>query len=451
MKKSFLWSVVLVLAIFAAACGGGSEDSDAEPPSPDDSAPEETADASADDEQAAEGTDPEDAPGDEAAVELTATARGVTADTITLGVAITDVTVFAPVGDIAARYQPLVDEVNAAGGINGRQVEILIEQWSVLDQTAFDASCITLTEDNEIFLVLGFLIDGFSNVPCYTDIHDTIVINTTILQSDDIETSGDNLWTTMPDEFASLLAGLEALAGDLSGANVAIYSGAGDDRPGIVADLVEGLGANVVEVTEQQVGGGEDLVAAEAEMDIHIERWRSSGVEWLINTDGSVANSLSGLQRAGWTDLNIVSPTNNAAGNSALGADLSVFPNLIATGPPNQDQLAADGLFGIQECIDIINEATGQGIAPFPGEDVEDDQVATTVEVCAAWDIFVTLATAAGPVLTPESFLQAGYDMGPFDMTGSPSGTVASGQPYVSNASPALFVYDAPLENFVER
>lgn len=473
MKKTFWLPALLVLALLLAACGGDSDDSADDSSGSDDTATAEpstdngdgddgddgddsaASDDSADDD---DGSGDDDGDADDSAatddgdaVELTATARGVTADTITLGVGITDVTVFAQVGDIASRYQPLVDATNAAGGINGRQVEIIVETWDVLDQTAFDESCIALTEDNEVFIVLGFLIDGFSNVPCYTDVHDTVVINTTILQTDDIEISGDNLLTTRPDEFASLIAGLEELAPELDGAKVAVYSGAGDDRPDVIAELVAGFGAEVAEITVQQISGSEDLLAAEAEMDTHVERWRAAGVEWLINTDGSVANSLSGLQRAGLTDMNIVSPTNIAAANAALGADLSVFPKLIATGAPDQDQLAADGLFGIPECIAIINEATGEGIEPFGGGDEGDDLVATTVEVCAAWDIFVTLATAAGPNLTPESFLQAGYDLGPFDMTGSPSGTVEPGQPYVSDASPALFVYDEGTDIFVER
>lgn len=462
MNKTFWLPVIIVLALLLAACGGDSEESDgaagdgsADSADTDASGGDDAADDTGDDDGSVDDSTAGDdsagddsAAGDDGSVELTATARGVTADTITLGVAITDVNVFAPTGDIAARYQPLVDATNAAGGINGRQVEIVIEQWDVLDQTAFDESCVALTEDNEVFLVLGFLIDGFSNVPCYTEIHETIVLNTTLLQTVDIESSNGLLMTTRPDELASLIAGLEVLAPELTGAKVVVYSGAGDDRPDIISELLTDLGADVVEVTEQQIAGSEDLTAAEAEVDTHVERWRSAGAEWIINVDGSVAASLSGLQRAGLTDLNIISPANLVPSNTALGADLSVFPNLVATGPPNQDQLAVDGLYGVPECLDVVNAGTGQGITPFPLEG-EDDQVATTVEVCAVWDQFVAVATAAGPELTPESFLQAGYDLGPFPMTGSVSGSMAPDKPYVSDAPGALFVYDAATDTFV--
>ena len=126
-----------------------------------------------------------------------------------------------------------------------------------------------------------------------------------------------------------------------------------------------------------------------------------------------------------------------------------MFPNLIATGEPGSEELAAQGLYGIPECFEIINEATGQGL----GTSTEDDDAASgmAIEVCAAWDIFVALATAAGPNLTPESFLQAGYDLGTFPMTGSPSGSLTPDKPWVSDAQPALFVYDAELDAFVPR
>ncbi|MCY3911197.1 MAG: hypothetical protein OXF99_06760, partial [bacterium] len=160
---------------------------------------------------------------EEEVVELTATARGVTADTIKLGVAITDVTVFADVGDILARYQPLVDVTNAAGGINGRRVEIITEQWDILDSTAFEAACVALTEDNEVFLVLGFLIAGWGNLFCYTDINETIVINIADLDQQDLDMSDGRLISTRPYQFGSLIAGLELLRPELEGARVVIY------------------------------------------------------------------------------------------------------------------------------------------------------------------------------------------------------------------------------------
>ena len=485
MRRGKWLALVVVVGLLLAGCGGDSDGSSPVPtvaskptaapesataPDQDSAAPQDgddsaSADGGPEEGSTAEGGTPEEgssSAGDDSVesgavesegddggvVELMATARGVTADTITLGVAITDVSVFAPVGDILARYQPLVDATNAAGGINGRRVEIITEQWDILDSTAFEAACVALTEDNEVFLVLGFLISGWGNIFCYTDINETIVVNTADLDQQDLEMSDGRLITTRPYQFGSLLAGLELLRPELEGARVVVYGASVDGRIEIAEELLRSFGAEILEVTRQQIGG-EDLIAAEAEIGIHVERWRTHDPDWVINVDGAVAGSLHGLERAGLTDWHIVTPANDAASNNALGADLSLFPNLIATGEPGADELAAQGLYGIPECFEIINAATGQGLGT--SIEAEDAQAGTAVEVCAAWDIFVALATAAGPNLTPESFLQAGYDLGPFPMTGSPSGSLAPDKPWVSNAQPALFVYDAESDAFVPR
>ena len=485
MRRLTWVALVVVVALVVAGCGGdsdgpqpnsaGASEPTAAPPSttapdrdsaaPEDAGDSATADAGSGEGSTAEsGTSEEDSSSgdgdseedgtadsgeaDEEVIELTATARGVTADTITLGVAITDVTVFADVGDILSRYQPLVDATNAAGGINGRRVEIITEQWDILDSVAFEAACVALTEDNEVFLVLGFLLSGWGNIFCYTDINETIVINTADLNQEDLDVSDGRLISTRPYQFGSLLAGLELLRPELEGARVVVYGATPDGRIETAEELLRSFGAEILEVTRQQIGG-EDLIAAEAEIDIHVERWRTRDPDWIINVDGAVAGSLAGLERAGLTDWNIVTPANDAPSNNAMGADLSVFSNLIATGEPGAEELAAQGLYGIPECFDIINAATDQGLGT--SGKAEDAQAGTAIEVCAAWDVFVTLATAAGPELTPESFLQAGYDLGTFPMTGSPSGSLAPDKPWVSNAQPALFVYDAELDAFVTR
>ena len=484
MRRGRWLALAVVAALLLAGCGGDSDGSQPDSPvaseataapepttAPDEdsAAPEDggdsatadgdseqssTAESGASEEDSSSADAPEESDAveseepEEEVIELTATARGVTADTITLGVAITDVTVFADVGDILARYQPLVDVTNAAGGINGRQVEIITEQWDILDSVAFEAACVALTEDNEVFLVLGFMPAGWGSIFCYIDLNETIVINTSDLDQQDLDMSDGRLITTRPYQFGSLLAGLELLRPELEGARVVIYGASVDGRIETAEELLRSYGADIVEVTRQQIGG-EDLIAAEAEIDIHVERWRTHNPDWIINVDGAVAGSLQGLERAGLTHWNIVTPANDAPSNNAMGADLSLFSNLIATGEPGAEELAAQGLYGIPECFDIINAATDQGLGT--SGKAEDAQAGTAIEVCAAWDIFVALATAAGPNLTPESFLQAGYDLGSFPMTGSPSGSLTPDKPWVSNAQPALFVYDAELDAFVPR
>ena len=158
------------LALLAAACGDDSATDDADPvttdPAPSSSTPD---DVTPDDDP-----EPDDTP-DEPAPE-------VPAEPIVLGVAVSDVSQFAMTGPIAPRYQALADAANEAGGVAGRQVELIVQEWSLADTAGADAACIALTEDNDVFLVLGFMVPNFSDATCYTDRNDTIVLNATLVE-----------------------------------------------------------------------------------------------------------------------------------------------------------------------------------------------------------------------------------------------------------------------------
>ena len=61
------------------------------------------------------------------------------------------------------------------------------------------------------------------------------------------------------------------------------------------------------------------------------------------------------------------------------------------------------------------------------------------------------MAEAAGPELTEESFLQAGYDISPFPITGFPSGSIAPEKAHIPDAEAAVYVFDAASGEFVPR
>ncbi|MCY4271234.1 MAG: hypothetical protein OXF00_01160 [bacterium] len=165
-KRRGLIGVLLALAMIAAACGGNDDDgnggnpapasateapAEAEPgpgsPAPEteseEAAPAEPAPGIGD---APETEEPvfEPAPTEEPAPEipLTATWRGVTADTITIGVTYLDIDQlvelgFSPAtwGDQELMIQALADDVNERGGINGRQLEVVMDKYSPIGAT----------------------------------------------------------------------------------------------------------------------------------------------------------------------------------------------------------------------------------------------------------------------------------------------------------------------------
>ncbi len=70
--------------------------------------------------------------------------------------------------------QALVDDLNASGGINGREIELIARGYDPLDAESMRAVCLELAEDHQVFAVLGGL--RGDQVLCYTEQHETVAV-----------------------------------------------------------------------------------------------------------------------------------------------------------------------------------------------------------------------------------------------------------------------------------
>ncbi|MGA0195496.1 MAG: hypothetical protein ACO3LJ_08830, partial [Ilumatobacteraceae bacterium] len=138
-KTRLAWAALASASLIIAACGGddsSSSDSPSTEAPAETDAPSET-DAPADTEAPAE--------------ERTASDVGVTADTITIAAAVADLEAVRAVGisipdtltteHLFDRYQVFVDDINEAGGINGRTINLIQITWNPIDQSSFDTLC----------------------------------------------------------------------------------------------------------------------------------------------------------------------------------------------------------------------------------------------------------------------------------------------------------------------
>ena len=107
-----------------------------------------------------------EAPSTEApAEELTASDIGITAETIKIGVAISDLEAIRAMGisipetlttdHLFDRWNVFFEKWNADGGINGRMVEPVRLVWNPLDPSTFDTLCSAATVDDELFMVVN--------------------------------------------------------------------------------------------------------------------------------------------------------------------------------------------------------------------------------------------------------------------------------------------------------
>jgi hypothetical protein len=451
--STLLASFLVALALLASACGDDGDD-----PAASDDTGDGGTDADADADQADDATDadaddPASTTDDAAATdeELTASAPGITETTVRVGVAIADTSTFTNVGDIAARYRAVADRINAAGGVIGRQLELVVTEWDILDTAGFDAACVELTEDVEVFAVITRTPASFGSMTCYTELGDTIVINGLDLDAVEAERADGLLYSTLSDRFAALLGGVGLLADELDGATVAVTAASeagGEDKADALAAELESLGVEVGAITVSAASYADDPTAALAEQDRFAEIWNTGGVTHVVGIDNAVFGAAYALDNNNLgDDMTLITPTTNVRTLTSLGADLSGL-DIIGVATPDPEVLADEGLHGLPDCIAIMEEDLGEEVILFPDED-ELTVLPTAAAACAGFDFLTAALEAIGPNPSQEDFLALTAGGFSFEMTGAETADVAEGKVY-ANSDPGR-VYDWDGTTFTLR
>ena len=477
-KTRWLIGMLMALAMVAAACGGNDDDGDADAPAPapateapaapepepepEPEAPEPEAEPEAEEAAPAE-PEPEEAPEEEEPefepapteepepeIPLTATWRGVTADTITVGVTYLDTELMVDLGfsvntwgDQDLQIQALVDDINERGGINGRQLVAITDKYNPVGATEAEAACLRVTEDNEVFAVLfGFLGPAAVANTCIVGTQETILVGGIISPDRLAEARAPwvNARTTREVSTGALFTLLEE-EGMLEGRSIAIVAdiSAAPELEG-VANLLRDRGVEpVLEVsTSSQVA---DIVAENQEWAALSERIRASGADTLLlvgNASAGVENArLNGLEVDIW-----------ATDSSGLGANLGSHVNpesargVITVGPMTDAQIfETDPRF--KECLDAFNAKHPDIEVRHPDTlETGDPRWFTSLSFhCRFFQIFELLATAAGPNLTHETFAEAIANIGDFSVAGQPYASLGPDK-LSSNDSFQLLVQD---------
>lgn len=420
-----LLALLAALTLLAAACSTGddesSESEDSEEVSAEEEAteepteePTEEADASADgEEESAEGSDEPEAteePTEE--VVLTDSFRGVTAEAISLGVAFWDTSVFGFgfFGDPDLVWTSLTEAQNAAGGVNGRNLTYSVAGFNPADNEGMLATCIQLTEDDQVFAVLGGL-RGDANA-CVHEQHETILLGSQVVVGDEVlERALAPVAGFAPESEEYALAFIDTLDGQgwFDGATVGVHF----DQPNIYEQLEDPVLAALADigVTDPEVFFFDDLAVdddtAESQIEIQQEQARSAGVTNML----ILGPAATGLITYGPLDIELAA------------VDSTNFPTAINQGidPVDLDGTIASA-FRIDTADDSVDEQTQACIDAFtsanpdirtekPGPDVADNTEEDpnywnyVVLACRDLAMFVQIAEAAGPELTNDSFL----------------------------------------------
>ena len=363
----------------------------------------------------------------------TASARGVTADTIRIGFTYPDLQALSKTGIVKIDNGPsgdlmkaIVDDFNAHNRIYGRKLELFNSAWFPIGNDKQLASCIQLTEDHAVFAVLGGYL-GANNL-CVTEQHNTALIGrdtdavTTISQS----TAPWISYAPTADRATAGLVHAMQRNGDLAGHTVAVI-GQAIDKPLIdaatkaLADL--GVTAAYVAVYE---GDGSDVPQLTAEDGVFEQRLRAKHVDTVIDVSGYIP--LNSFTKDDYLPkIFALSPAAVIA--AAATAPHSSFPfvgTITANGDANQ--LYDDPVF--VHCREAWKAATGKTIET-PAEETKAGKSsggAGMTDACALLQVFVAAARAAGPNLTNDTLRKGAESLGRLDVPGIGTATFRPGK-----------------------
>jgi Periplasmic binding protein len=377
---------------------------------------------------------------------LTGPAPGVTDDSVKIGVTYVDTSALAAVnlnyelGDHRAVYQALVDDINNAGGIHGRRLELVLAPIDPTGPASADASCLQLTEDEDVFLVTGFFLAD--TVTCPLDTHATAVVGGG-MTPERLERAKAPWITWLPDtDQPEQTVGKFAEQDELDG-NVAVFVSAQDSATmdDVVLPALDELDIEPVEtgVMDAPVN---DITAVEANVALIAERFQAADADTVLLVGNAAANWPLSMEdhpyRPELLFLDIQAA--RAFATNEATTDTSILEGSLSAGGYGPDQARFEEP-EMQACLDILEAADIETPAPSEvGDDPSNQPYQAAFQACP--DIVLTraLLEAAGENLNYET-LEAAMDGLEATIPGDPD-LRTFGPPPAADGNPTVYLFD---------
>lgn len=360
------------------------------------------------------------------APELTASWKGVTEDTISIAATILDFDALVASGlqdfgwgDQRLIWEFYLDRLNEGGGVAGRQVDAVLDFYNPALAVEAEASCLRMTQDREVFAVLGaFVGPAETATRCLTDQEDLVVLGGTMSVEQQENTKGTWLISGAADSrriptFFELLD----QAGYIDGQRVAVVYGEENEQDTleVVLPLLEERGLEVV-VTAKNTAPTEDVLAEDRFWDLTAEQIRTEEAEVIVingDTTGAIRGIANNdLEQEMWVVtsaqlVNLGTTVDRADADGAL-----TLGEATAEEVWTEPQMAA--------CVKEFTDAHPEVDVLGPLEVAEGDERWDTAlaNACRVIALFELAMNAAGPDLTPETVLAAAEALGEVELPG---------------------------------
>jgi ABC-type branched-subunit amino acid transport system substrate-binding protein len=373
---------------------------------------------------------------------LTASFRGITATEIKIGVVVVDFACIAQFvdftqGDAEKIVTALVNNINKNGGIGGRQIKIVVKKLCPLNPQDTAAACTSLTDDEQVFAVIGIYdtppSDG-SNQLCIAKDKSTVLIDElTTAKTIDGATPGLLLTPHIaPERQLKALLALLKQKNTLSGKTVALLADQNnqDTSQTALKSFTDATGTKTGDTAVLTITGT-DTTAAQTQLDSFIEKWKQQGVNAVVMS-GLLVSAKQFVEKIkaaipAMTLLTDDSSSGSQANDEVkAGKSPNPYEGMITMSGLNDDQTFA--LAGVQACVKAYQDATGDTvIAPKdlkPGPDGKTTRTFEGLEDrCNELSILKQILEKAGPNPTNDSWISTVNSFGPIKL---PTAEIAS-------------------------
>jgi hypothetical protein len=380
----------------------------------------------------------------------TGPAPGVTDDSIKVGVTYLDVAAIAEVvdidqGDYEAAYTALFDDINANGGINGRTVEAVFQPVSPIGTESAQAACVELTEDEDVFLAMGFF--RTDEPACYVDTHQTALLGgymaNHLLDRSTVPwfspDAGEDFQGDAIRRFAE-----DGLFGDHLG--VFAITTEADLMEDVALPALEEAGIEPVD-TAILDAPPDDVTAQNAAVGVIAERFRSAGIDQVLIIGSGGLTWANGVQSLDYrpqlliTDKGPIDAFTASPGDPDLSLLAGAIGGSVDVPPPDAYDTPE-----MQECL-AVQEAAGYPSpdpATLPPE--RQGEVAAAFISCAQVALFRAIVEGAGEELNYGTLQEAGEQLGELRLPGKPD-PYHFGPPPSADGDPVVQVFEWNAED----
>jgi ABC-type branched-subunit amino acid transport system substrate-binding protein len=356
-------------------------------------------------------------------------------------------------GDFEGSYRALMDDINAKGGIHGRKIVPIFAPINPLGAQSSDEACLKQTEDDHVFVSIGFF--NQDTVLCLVETHNTAVIGGSM--NDERLRRAKAPWYTAEPGSDLEVDAVKKLAseGDLKGKVAVATAGASKDllNTKVLPALKKaGITPVAVAIDETPTDVAPDLAAARARVKTYAEKFKSAGATTLLFVGGYGATWMQGADAIDYRPKLLFSTVNEIVAYANSNAD-KLDPAVL------KGSLAA-GVYGpyteivklprMKACVAIIEKA---GIKQNPVVEGKYEGAKTWISArnsCDNVTVLKAILQKAGKDLNYASFRQAGDSLGTLAMPSAPEPYHYGAPPHADGDVPVfLFPFDPAAKTYL--